>query len=129
MKMRRYSFAAAGIAALISGAVPNPACASDTAMQNPLRIERSAGAILLAENQTKLKKVRLNNVILKGYDPVAYFNQGKAVMGHPRWVVLSSKSSPYLPAARSGGRPRLTCAPFLTRSFTCSGCQWRLLPQ
>ena len=83
MKMLRYSLAAAGIAALISGAVPNPACASDTAMQNPLRIEGSAGTIILAENKTKLKKVRLNNVILKGYDPVAYFNQGKAVMGNP----------------------------------------------
>ena len=83
MNMLRYSLAAAGLAALISGAVPNPACASDTAMQNPLRIERSAGTIILAENKTKLKKVRLNNVILKGYDPVAYFNQGKAVRGNP----------------------------------------------
>jgi hypothetical protein len=83
MKMLHYSLAAAGIAGLISGAVPNRACASDTAMQNPLRIERSAGTIILAENKTKLKKVRLNNVILKGYDPVAYFNQGKAVMGNP----------------------------------------------
>jgi YHS domain-containing protein len=83
MKMLRYSLTAAGIAALISGAVPNRACASDTAMQKPLRIERSAVIIILAENKTKLKKVRLNNVILKGYDPVAYFKQGKAVMGNP----------------------------------------------
>ena len=57
--MLRYSLAAAGIAPLISGAVPNPACASDAAMQNALRIERSAGTIILAENKTKLKKVRL----------------------------------------------------------------------
>ena len=83
MKVLRYLLAATGIAALISGAVPKPACASDTAISNPLRIERSAGAIILAENKTKVKKVRLNNVILKGYDPVAYFNQGKAVMGNP----------------------------------------------
>jgi YHS domain-containing protein len=81
MKMLHYWLAATGLAAIISGAVPNPAWASDTAMQNPLRIERSAGTIILAENKTK--KVRLNNVILKGYDPVAYFNQGKAVMGNP----------------------------------------------
>ena len=71
MKMLRYSLAAVGIAALISGAGSSPARASGTATQ-PVRIERSAGTIVLAENKTKLKKVRLNNVILKGYDPVAF---------------------------------------------------------
>ena len=55
MKMLRYSLAAAGIAALISGAGSNPARASGTATQNPVRIERSAGTIVLAENKTKLK--------------------------------------------------------------------------
>ena len=99
MKMLHYSLAATGIAALISGAVPNPACASDTAMQNPLRIERSAGTIILAENKTKLKKVRLNNVILKGYDPVAYFNQGKAVMGNPS-ITSTYNGATYLFASR-----------------------------
>jgi YHS domain-containing protein len=100
MKMVHYSLAATGIAALISGAVPNPACASDTAMQNPLRIERSAGTIILAENKTKLKKVRLNNVILKGYDPVAYFNQGKAVMGNPS-ITSTYNGATYLFASRA----------------------------
>jgi YHS domain-containing protein len=100
MKMLRYSLAAAGIAALISGAVPNPACASDTAMQNPLRIERSAAIIILAENKTKLKKVRLNNVILKGYDPVAYFHQGKAVMGNPS-ITSTYNGATYLFASRA----------------------------
>ena len=99
MKMVHYSLAATGIAALISGAVPNPACASDTAMQNPLRIERSAGTIILAENKTKLKKVRLNNVVLKGYDPVAYFNQGKAVMGYPS-ITSTYNGATYLFASR-----------------------------
>jgi YHS domain-containing protein len=99
MKMLRYSLAATSIAALISGAVPNPACASETAMQNPLRIERSAGTIILAENKTKLKKVRLNNVILKGYDPVAYFNQGKAVMGNPS-ITSTYNGATYLFASR-----------------------------
>ena len=97
--MPRYSLAAAGIAALISGAVPHPARASDTVMQNPLRIERSAGTIILAENKTKLKKVRLNNVILKGYDPVAYFNQGKAVMGNPS-ITSTYNGATYLFASR-----------------------------
>ena len=99
MKMLRYSLAAASIAAVISGAVPDPACASDTAMQNPLRIERSAGTIILAENKTKLKKVRLKNVILKGYDPVAYFNQGKAVMGNPS-ITSKYHGATYLFASR-----------------------------
>ena len=99
MKTLRYSLAAAGMAALISGTVPKPACASETAMQNPLRIESSAGAILLAENQTKLKKVRLKNVILKGYDPVAYFNQGKAVMGNPS-ITSRYNGATYLFASR-----------------------------
>ena len=99
MKTLRYSLAAAGMAVLISGTVPKPACASETAMQNPLRIERSAGAILLAENQTKLKKVRLNHVILKGYDPVAYFNQGKAVMGNPS-ITNKYNGATYLFASR-----------------------------
>ena len=99
MKTLRYSLAAAGMAVLISGTVPKPACASETAMQNPLRIERSAGAILLAENQTKLKKVRLNHVILKGYDPVAYFNQGKAVRGNPS-ITSNYNGATYLFASR-----------------------------
>ena len=97
MTMLRYSLAAAGIAALIS--VPNPGYASDTVIKNPLRIERSAGTIILAENKTKLKKVRLNNVILKGYDPVAYFNQGKAVMGNPL-ITSTYNGATYLFASR-----------------------------
>src|SRR4029077_13372389 len=70
MNMLRYSLAAAGMAALICGAGSNPARASGTATLNPVRIEGSAGTIVLAENKTKLKKIRVNNVILKGYDPV-----------------------------------------------------------
>ena len=99
MTMLRYSLAAAGIAALISGAIPNPAYASDTVIQNPLRVERSAGTIILAENKTKLKKVRLNNVILKGYDPVAYFKQGKAVRGSP-FITSTYNGATYLFASR-----------------------------
>jgi YHS domain-containing protein len=99
MKMLRYSLAAAGMAALIFGAGSNPARASGTATQNPVRIERSTGTIVLAENKTKLKKVRLNNVILKGYDPVAYFKQGKAVMGSP-FITSTYKGATYLFASR-----------------------------
>jgi len=99
MKMLRYSLAAAGMAALISVAGSNPARASGTATQNPFRIERSAGTIVLAENKAKLKKVRLNHVILKGYDPVAYFNQGKAVRGNPS-ITSKYHGATYLFASR-----------------------------
>jgi YHS domain-containing protein len=99
MTILRNSLAAAGMAALIAGAVPNTASASDTAIRNPLQIERSAGTIILAENKTKLKKIRLNNVILKGYDPVAYFNQGKAVMGNPS-IRSTYNGATYLFASR-----------------------------
>ena len=99
MTVLRNSLAAAGMAVLVAGTVPNTASASDTVIRNPLQIERSAGTIILAENQTKLKKVRLNNVILKGYDPVAYFNQGKAVMGNPL-ITSTYKGATYLFASR-----------------------------
>jgi YHS domain-containing protein len=99
MKMLLYSLAAAGIAALISSAGSNPARASGTPTQNPVRIERSAGTIVLAENKTKLKKIRLNDVILKGYDPVAYFKEGKAVMGSP-FITSTYKGATYLFASR-----------------------------
>jgi YHS domain-containing protein len=99
MTMLRYSLAAAGMATLIYGAIPSPAYSFDRSMQNPLRIERSAGTIILAENKTKLKKVHLNNVILKGYDPVAYFKQGKAVMGSP-FITSTYNGATYLFASR-----------------------------
>jgi YHS domain-containing protein len=99
MTVLRNSLAAAGMAALVAGTVPNTASASDTAIRNPLQIERSAGTVILAENKTKLKKVRLNNVIVKGYDPVAYFNQGKAVMGSPL-ITSTYHGATYLFASR-----------------------------
>jgi YHS domain-containing protein len=99
MTVLRNSLAAAGIAALVASAVPNTASASDTAIRDHFQIGRSAGTIILAENKTKLKKVRLNNVILKGYDPVAYFNQGKAVMGNPL-ITSTYDGATYLFASR-----------------------------
>ena len=77
MTVLRNSLAAAGIAALVASAVPNTASASDTAIRDHFQIGRSAGTIILAENKTKLKKVRLNNVILKGYDPVPTLSKAK----------------------------------------------------
>jgi len=99
MKIVQNSLAAAVVAAMIAGAVPNPAYASEISRPNPLQIERSTGPIILAENQTKSKKIHKNNVILKGYDPVAYFKQGKAVMGSP-FITSTYKGATYLFASR-----------------------------
>jgi YHS domain-containing protein len=105
MPMLRYSLATVSMAALICGAIPIPtyasyaSYASDRAVQNPLQIEKTTGTIILAENKTKLKKVHLKHVILKGYDPVAYFKQGKAVMGSP-FIMSTYNGSTYLFASR-----------------------------
>jgi YHS domain-containing protein len=102
MPMLRYSLATAGMAALICGAIPIPTYASDTSdrpLQNPLQIQKTTQTIILAENKTKLKKVHLKHVILKGYDPVAYFKQGKAVMGSP-FIMSTYNGSTYLFASR-----------------------------
>lgn len=38
-----------------------------------------------ADRKRPLVNVDKNGVILKGYDPVAYFNQGRAVKGNPKY--------------------------------------------
>jgi YHS domain-containing protein len=86
MKILLHSLAAAGVAALLASAGPNLASASDTSTRHPDQIASAAGTIMLAEKETKPKtsaKLKRTNVILKGYDPVAYFKQGKAVKGNP----------------------------------------------
>ena len=62
MNILQNSLAAAGVAAMIAGAVPNPAYASEKSILNPLQIERSAGTIILAENKTKSKKIHKNKL-------------------------------------------------------------------
>jgi YHS domain-containing protein len=88
------SLVAASLAAMITSFVSNPANASEKSTLHPLRIERSAGTIILAENKTKSKKTHRTNVILKGYDPVAYFKQGKAVPGNPS-IMSTYKGATY----------------------------------
>jgi YHS domain-containing protein len=99
MNKVQNSLTAAGVAALIAGAFPNPACASEKSILNPLQIEKSAGTIILAEGKAKSKKIHKNNVILKGYDPVAYFKQGKAVRGNPS-ITSTYKGATYFFASR-----------------------------
>jgi YHS domain-containing protein len=99
MMILQNSLAAASVAAMIAGAVPNQAYASEKPGLTPVQIERSAGTIILAENEAKTKKIHKNNVILKGYDPVAYFKQGKAVKGNPS-ITSTHKGATYFFASQ-----------------------------
>jgi YHS domain-containing protein len=100
MNILHNSLAAAGVAAMVAGAVPNTVHASEKVVLNPLQVERSAGSIIVAQTEGKAKKVHLNNVILKGYDPVAYFKQGKAVPGDPT-IKSEYKGATYLFASQA----------------------------
>jgi YHS domain-containing protein len=66
---------------VIVGAVPNIAGASEKAPLDPVHVDRTNGLIVFAEKETKSQHPARINVMLKGYDPVAYFKQGKAVPG------------------------------------------------
>jgi YHS domain-containing protein len=74
------SFAATTIAVVIVGVVPNMAGASEKAPLDPIQLGRTGGLIVFAEKETKAHRAQ-TKVMLKGYDPVAYFKQGKAVRG------------------------------------------------
>jgi YHS domain-containing protein len=68
MKILIHSFAAVGIAAALACAGAIPAAAAD------------APATSAAKGGSSKEQLK---VMLKGYDPVAYFKQGKAVRGNP----------------------------------------------
>lgn len=65
------------------------ALAAASRLSNPALLSGSDRTVVLAEAQTKKaapkfkRNVDSNGVILKGYDPVAYVKQGKAVKGKP----------------------------------------------
>jgi YHS domain-containing protein len=99
MNILHNTLAAAGVAAMVAGTVPNAAYASEKAILNSPQIGRSAGSIIVEQTEGKAKKVHLTNVILKGYDPVAYFKQGKAVRGNPA-IRSEYKGATYLFASK-----------------------------
>lgn len=81
MKNVMEPLAATTLAVVIIGAVPNIAGAFEKAPFNPARAGRGAGLIVFAEKETKNQNRKKINAMLRGYDPVAYFKQGKAVRG------------------------------------------------
>jgi YHS domain-containing protein len=81
MKNVMEPLAATTLAVVIIGAVPNIAGAFEKAPFDSVRAGRCAGLAVFAEKETKKHHGKKINVMLRGYDPVAYFKQGKAVLG------------------------------------------------
>jgi len=75
------SLAATTLAVVGAGAVPNLVVASEKALLIPVQLGRTGGLIVFAEKGTERQYSAQINVMLRGYDPVAYFKQGKAVRG------------------------------------------------
>jgi YHS domain-containing protein len=75
------SLASTTLAIVIAGGIPNIAGASERAAINAIQLSRTGSLIVFAENATKAEHPARVRVMLKGYDPVAYFKQGKAVRG------------------------------------------------
>ena len=92
MKRLRDSLTAASVAAVLIVAASKAVGASDKAMPDPAPHNAGNGPILIASgaapNEARVStmanvNVDSQGVILKGYDPVAYFKQGKPVKGNP----------------------------------------------
>jgi YHS domain-containing protein len=95
MKMIHYSLVATYVAVFVAVDAPQKMMASD-ALQlksafsgigfNGPPLAEAPGASS-KKSETKAPKVNVdqNGVILKGYDPVAYFKQNKAVKGDPKF--------------------------------------------
>src|ERR1700751_1333277 len=84
METQRISFLSG-----LSGAISVPVILNAASLSwNPNKIAKDNGIVVLAEETAQAaRKARLNvdsnGVILKGYDPVAYFTRHQAVKGNP----------------------------------------------
>jgi len=88
MKPHPTSFLAGLIAVVAVSALGNPAGSFPSVLSKPTEIAEDKGIVVLAENNAKsVSKARVNvdrnGVILKGYDPVAYFTLREALKGKP----------------------------------------------
>jgi YHS domain-containing protein len=84
MKAQSISFPLSLIVAIAAPVTLNAASLS----WHPSKIAKEKGVVVLAEETAKLTpKARMNvdsnGVVLKGYDPVAYFTRHQAVKGNP----------------------------------------------
>src|ERR1700675_3550663 len=94
MKMIHYSLIATYVAVFAAVDASDKAVAADPldskfailaiAPNDPLLAQAETGSKKTGDQAPKLN-VDQNGVILKGYDPVAYFKQNKAVKGDPKY--------------------------------------------
>ena len=97
MKNFRLSLTAALVAAVVMVATPAPPLALGSQGTDFANSSIGKDHMLLAQAETSRQKKALarkkrplvncdkNGVILKGYDPVAYFKQNRAVKGNPKY--------------------------------------------
>ena len=78
-------FAATVVAAIVEGVCASTASAFEGSLMTPMQAGKMSATIVLAEKAFASKASANPNakrVMLKGYDPVAYFKQNKAVHGN-----------------------------------------------
>jgi YHS domain-containing protein len=88
MKTHPISFLSGFIAAIGVPILVNAAGVSRVQFWNPTASAKDKGIVVLAEETAKsLPKTKINvdknGVVLKGFDPVAYFTRNQAVKGNP----------------------------------------------
>jgi YHS domain-containing protein len=88
MKTHPIRFLSGFIAAIAVPVLLNAASLPGSLLWNPTEVAKDKGMVVLAEETAKsVPKTKMNvdtnGVILKGYDPVAYFTRHQAVKGNP----------------------------------------------
>jgi YHS domain-containing protein len=83
MKTHTISFLPGFTAAIAVPVIVNAASLSPSLLSNPTEIAKDKGMVVLAETAKARMNVDKHGVILKGYDPVAYFTRHQAVKGNP----------------------------------------------
>jgi YHS domain-containing protein len=83
MKTHPISFLPGLIAAIAVPVIVNAASLSRGLLSNPTDIGKDKGMVVLAETAKARMSVDKDGVILKGYDPVAYFTRHQPVKGNP----------------------------------------------
>ena len=87
MKTHPISFLSGLIAAIAVPVLVNAASLSRSLLWNQTEIAKDKGMVVLEETAKSVPKPKMNvdsnGVILKGYDPVAYFTRHQAVKGNP----------------------------------------------
>ena len=86
--------------ALVAVAASQGSAIAANSISKPVDFKNSQLKVTVwAEKGTKKVNVDSNGVILKGYDPVAYFTQNKAVKGDPKYQTTHEGATYYFSSA------------------------------